>query len=623
MNKRYTPESITLLKENERTEFVIENGCLRDIKNQTNEVFIPEGVNSIDLGSFRSNEITKIIHVPFSLKDIGNLQYCNTVEKIFVNPINPIYTSYDGVVYDKKMEKVIACPSYKHGRHVMPSSCREIASNAFCCSTLDELVINQGLLKIREYAFGDCFIKSWPVIPRSVISIEGNPFEGEWTALNIRVYKDSYAHHFAKKYKVRYRCVPEHGETVWSEHEWINSFEKCLHNNDEEGMNKLRYEVCANNHSIYHDGHYMTAHGHCVNVHFCPDICFTRKEYEYPLHITTSAPKYKTEIRITPVDALSLARRMKKIDGSVCLVGMVRPLLEQKYQLWLRSDFSKCFFSNNPCFVLKLTAFRASEHEGYRLLKHPWHFNLITIPETTNIENLREMFRIAVENGQETLVIDLFFGKPLWSAAHYPDLFKMMLEDEFKGCFKRVYFALSDKKYDEPAICTFKKNFKENLYAKTFEVVPSLNGKVWSSCLLHSSRFYGNLKWSLYSDGTLEISGHGRMPDYTNHWDSYFGENQAPWIGCEKYGIMPFKLRICEGVTYVGANAFESFGCLKEVVLAESVRELGKMAFLNCFNIEQINKPRVMSIAQFEIAELPLYYNKEYTLSGNLLILNK
>ena len=65
------------------------------------------------------------------------------------------------------------------------------------------------------------------------------------------------------------------------------------------------------------------------------------------------------------------------------------------------------------------------------------------------------------------------------------------------------------------------------------------------------------------------------------------------------------------------------FWLFKEVVLAESVRELGKMAFFNCFNIEQINKPRAMSIAQFEIAELPLYYNKEYTLSGNLLILNK
>lgn len=87
------------------TEFIIENGSLCDIKNQTYEVFIPEGVNSIALGSFRSNEITKIIHVPASLGNIGNLQYCNTIEKIYVNPTNPIYTSYDGVVYDKKNGK--------------------------------------------------------------------------------------------------------------------------------------------------------------------------------------------------------------------------------------------------------------------------------------------------------------------------------------------------------------------------------------------------------------------------------------------------------------------------------------------------------------------------------------
>lgn len=126
---------------NKEIEFVIENGCLRNIKNQTNEVYIPDGVISINLGSFRSNKTTKIIHVPASLMYIGDLQYCNTIEKIIVSSENPFYTSYDGVVYDKGMEKVIACPSHKPGVHIMPSSCREMASSAFCCSTLDELCI--------------------------------------------------------------------------------------------------------------------------------------------------------------------------------------------------------------------------------------------------------------------------------------------------------------------------------------------------------------------------------------------------------------------------------------------------------------------------------------------------
>lgn len=48
------------------------------------------------------------------------------------------------------------------------------------------------------------------------------------------------------------------------------------------------------------------------------------------------------------------------------------------------------------------------------------------------------------------------------------------------------------------------------------------------------------------------------MPDYINHLDCYFGEGQAPWIGCERYGVIPHILRIEEGITHVGANAFES-----------------------------------------------------------------
>ena len=601
-------------------EFIIENGCLRDIKNQTKEVFIPEGVKSINLGSFRSNEITKIIHVPASLENIGDLQYCSTIEAIIVDPRNPLYTSFDGVVYDKTMEKVIACPSHKPGTHVMPSSCREIISSAFCCSSLEELIINEGLRKIHEYAFGDCFIRTWPIIPRSVVSIEGNPFDGEYTALDIRVYKDSYAHHFAKKHKVRYRCVPEFGETVWSEHEWKTSFENCRYKNDEDGMDNLRFEVYSNNHSIYHGQKYMTAHGHCVTPNFSSDIYYTHKEYEHPIKRLTTSRNYETEIRTTPVDALTVARRLKKIDGSVCLMGMAHSSLNQYDQLWLRTDYAKWSFPDTPCFIPKLSTFRDSEDEGYRLLKHPWHFNLIKTPETTDLEELKNLFRIAIENKQETLVINPFLGKPSWSAAHYSGLFKRMLEGEFKGCFKRVYFALSDKKYDQCTINAYRSDFAENLYAKTFGIVKTIGGNMGSSNLLHSSHFYGNLRWSLYSDGTLEISGNGKMPDYINHWDSYFGENQAPWIGCEKYGVMPYKLRICEGITYVGANAFESFGCLKEVFLPESVQGLGKMAFFDCFNIKRINIPRAMRVEEFETAELPLYYNKEYMLNGNLLM---
>ena len=138
--------------------------------------------------------------------------------------------------------------------------------------------------------------------------------------------------------------------------------------------------------------------------------------------------------------------------------------------------------------------------------------------------------------------------------------------------------------------------------------------------LLHQESFGTGLRWSLYSDGTLEISGRGSMQDYINHWDSYHGEGQPKWIGCEKYGVMPYRLIIGSGITYVGANAFESFGCLREVYLADSVVKLGKMAFFDCFHIEKINLPPHMSIMDFDKAELPLFYNKTYVRVNQWLI---
>ena len=113
------------------------------------------------------------------------------------------------------------------------------------------------------------------------------------------------------------------------------------------------------------------------------------------------------------------------------------------------------------------------------------------------------------------------------------------------------------------------------------------------------------------------------MPDYINHWLTYTGEGQAPWVGCDRYGVMPNKLRISEGITYIGENAFESFGCLKEIVLPQSLQGIGKEAFFDCFHVERINLPHHMNIDYFDLAELPLYYNKEFEIVGDELVQRK
>lgn len=64
-------------------------------------------------------------------------------------------------------------------------------------------------------------------------------------------------------------------------------------------------------------------------------------------------------------------------------------------------------------------------------------------------------------------------------------------------------------------------------------------------------------------------------------------------------------------------KCFESFGCLKEIVLPQNLLEIGRMAFFDCLNVEIVNIPNQMDISALGIAELPLYYNSDYRIIGD------
>ena len=312
--------------------------------------------------------------------------------------------------------------------------------------------------------------------------------------------------------------------------------------------------------------------------------------------------------------------------------------------------------------------FRESEQKGYALLEKPVCLSFITVagmnrPDLTDygmiadhhvepIKNkIRTIFRIGLIHGHDSLVLGALgcgaFRNP---PRHVARLFhEVMDEPEFKGKYRRVIFAILDDhnahQEHNPVgnFRPFAEEFdqtgnKESISVDTVKVLSEksqnrmenrqessirVNDNVSDGHILHQERFGKGLVWRLYSNSVLEISGYGRMPDYINHWLSYTGECQAPWIGCDRYGVMPNKLRISEGITYIGENAFESFGCLKEIVLPQSLQGIGKEAFFDCFHVERINLPHHLNIDYFDLAELPLYYNKEFVIVGDELVQRK
>ncbi|MBQ7519749.1 MAG: leucine-rich repeat domain-containing protein [Clostridia bacterium] len=86
-----------------------------------------------------------------------------------------------------------------------------------------------------------------------------------------------------------------------------------------------------------------------------------------------------------------------------------------------------------------------------------------------------------------------------------------------------------------------------------------------------------NVTWSLSDDGTLTISGTGKM-------FSYYSE-ATPW----GYDIK--KVIVEPGVTVVGGNAFMNCYNLKSVQLPAGLKRIGQRAFSYCYNMEEVNLP--------------------------------
>lgn len=89
-----------------------------------------------------------------------------------------------------------------------------------------------------------------------------------------------------------------------------------------------------------------------------------------------------------------------------------------------------------------------------------------------------------------------------------------------------------------------------------------------------SGRCGDNLTWTL-EDGTLTISGYGKMWDY-NYWNNARGDD-APWIG---YVGQLLRLELENGITYIGDSAFAIYNDFEgSLIIPNSVIEIGEEAF--------------------------------------------
>ncbi len=124
---------------------------------------------------------------------------------------------------------------------------------------------------------------------------------------------------------------------------------------------------------------------------------------------------------------------------------------------------------------------------------------------------------------------------------------------------------------------------------------------------VESGTYGRNLTWTLDSEGTLTISGQGKMPDsyyYSLPWYSKVDSIKTVCIGSGVTSIGNDALYGCTGltsitipdsVTSIGSTAFCKCGKLKSIEIPSSVTSIGNGAFSSCTSLTSITIPNSMT----------------------------
>jgi serine/threonine protein kinase len=141
------------------------------------QITIPEGVEKIDEGAFAGCALTEVF-LPASVTHFSNAVYqCPTFVSIRVDPANQVFTSIDGLLYDKECKAVLRCPEGRTKAVSLPSTVHHVGRMAFHhCLNLSSISLPDGVDFIGQMAFYRCTNLERISIPVGVKKIEAQTF---------------------------------------------------------------------------------------------------------------------------------------------------------------------------------------------------------------------------------------------------------------------------------------------------------------------------------------------------------------------------------------------------------------------------------------------------------------
>jgi hypothetical protein len=147
-------------------------------------VTIPSSVTSIGAMAFTYCNLTNVI-IPINVtSNVGGWPFplafegCTNLTAFTVDPNNPVYSSVNGVLFDKSQTTLIQYPCGLAGNYTIPNSVTSFESNAFYCVSLTSVTIPNSVTNIGAYAFSGLASLTNVTIGTNVMSGNGGPSIG-------------------------------------------------------------------------------------------------------------------------------------------------------------------------------------------------------------------------------------------------------------------------------------------------------------------------------------------------------------------------------------------------------------------------------------------------------------
>lgn len=155
---------------------------------QLSRVIIPPSVTKIGYAGFEFCSKLPRITIPKSVTSIGRHAFigCSSLASIVVEAENPVYSSMDGVVFDKRRESLLFYPGGRTGTYSVPDSVHSIENCSFERNTnLTTVTIPTSVTKIGGSAFRDCAGLTGVTIPNGIRMMNWGVFMGCASLTNI------------------------------------------------------------------------------------------------------------------------------------------------------------------------------------------------------------------------------------------------------------------------------------------------------------------------------------------------------------------------------------------------------------------------------------------------------